>query len=242
MPSAASLDGRSTGVAQAEDACALVERLAGGIVERAAEDFVDLLLCSSSRSVWLPETIRQIDGKVGVPRNHAIGRVARDEPVGVDVTLRGAPGCGGFFQAMASVLATFTPTSSEPASPGPSVNGDRVDLLARDSSLVKRLMQHRDIGGDVLAEASSGTTPPYFSCTAICEATTFERTQFPHGRPPPLSRRGGLDRQMFTAAPHCSTVSLGRGGDHQPIELDRSCSLNWRSGHDTRSSAATATT
>ncbi|SUW51642.1 Uncharacterised protein [Burkholderia pseudomallei] len=75
----------------------------------------------------------------------------------------------GLSHANASAFAMLAPTSSAPARPGPCVNAiasmssRRAPLAASTSSSSgsARRMWSRD--------ASSGTTPPYSRCIAICE-------------------------------------------------------------------------
>src|SRR5208282_5807648 len=71
------------------------------------------------------------------------------------------------------------PTRSEPTNPGPWVTA----MACKSSSLVADCSSARRTAGTIARrcsrEASSGTTPPYLACVAICEETTEERMREP---------------------------------------------------------------
>ena len=79
----------------------------------------------------------------------------------------------------ASAFAKFTPTSSDPARPGPYVTAipDRSDhsipASAHASSSTGTIQRRW------ARAATSGTIPPDAACIATCEATTFETIRRP---------------------------------------------------------------
>ena len=71
------------------------------------------------------------------------------------------------------------PTSSDPTSPGPSVTA----IALRSSNRVEDSRSASRTAGTIARkcsrDASSGTTPPYFECVAICEETTDDKIRDP---------------------------------------------------------------
>src|SRR5580704_9559807 len=83
----------------------------------------------------------------------------------------------GTPRAKLSDLAYVSPTSSDPTRPGPTVAA----MAARLSSVVpadsRASRTTSTMARRCSRDASSGTTPPYLPCVAICEATTEESTR-----------------------------------------------------------------
>src|SRR5215510_14540840 len=71
------------------------------------------------------------------------------------------------------------PTSREPTRPGPCVTAIPSMAWKFTPAVAKASPTTSLIFSRCSREASSGTTPPYFLCVAICEAMTFERTLTP---------------------------------------------------------------
>src|SRR2546422_4676816 len=71
------------------------------------------------------------------------------------------------------------PTSNDPTSPGPCVTA----MASTSSSFMPACASASRTTGTICRkcsrEASSGTTPPYFRCTSICDATTLDRISRP---------------------------------------------------------------
>src|SRR5512142_1279033 len=71
------------------------------------------------------------------------------------------------------------PTRSEPTRPGPSATA----IALRSSSRVADSSSASRTAGTIALrcsrDASSGTTPPYFECVAICEETTDDKIRDP---------------------------------------------------------------
>ena len=110
----------------------------------------------------------------------------------------------GISKAWAKLLAKLTPTMSEPSSPGP-----RVKATASISSLpMLAFLMAVSTTGTMFCwwarEASSGTTPPYCSCT-FCEAMTLERMRSPRNTAAEVSSH---DDSIASMVAICSVGSI----------------------------------
>ena len=87
----------------------------------------------------------------------------------------------GLPQAYAKVLAVSTPTKSEVTSPGPTVTAIASTPLTRGARGVIPAFSNASLATGKIFKtcalaATSGTTPPYFLCISICDATTLDST------------------------------------------------------------------
>src|SRR5690606_25719055 len=85
----------------------------------------------------------------------------------------------GTPRASASALAAASPTRSDPTSPGPFVTA----IPSMSASVTPAWRSASSMTGSISSrcrrDATSGTTPPNFWCTSICDATTLERMMRP---------------------------------------------------------------
>ena len=158
------LDDCAARIAEAEDPGHLVQRLAGRVVSRAADLAVGAVIEDLH-----DRGVAARDGE-GAPW----GPLARRRAVEVDGRggLRGdAPTMGA-----ARVGDRGDQRDEERADEaGASGDGDAVDVVEGDAGGGQRLVEDGEHVRHVVAQASSGTTPPYFSWMATCDDTTSEK-------------------------------------------------------------------
>ena len=80
----------------------------------------------------------------------------------------------GSSRPMASALAAATPVSSAPTRPGPCVTATASIESSVQPACSSAWSTIASTASTCMREAISGTTPPYISCSFICDAMGFE--------------------------------------------------------------------
>ena len=170
-------------IAEAEQLADLVERLAGGVVARGAEELGCPGASTRISAVCPPETSSARCGYGGGPGSDGSSRTAAAR-----CPARWLTPTSGLPSAKASALAVSTPTSSAPTRPGPAVTAIAIQVAKVDRP--RRRPRCRNTGtmvGDVLARRHLGNDAAVERRgRRICEATTSARTR---ARPRPRPRR-----------------------------------------------------
>ena len=170
-------------VRQPEQLRHLVERLARGVVERVAQQ-------RGSRRAPAPRRAR-----CARPRPPARARAARGASLRQQRRRAGAPRGGSRRPAACRSprRATFPPARRPAArrpAPGPRSRRCRPRRAARSRPSRSASSSTGRTRCRWSREASSGTTPPHFSCTSICVCTTSARTR-PRRPSSVVHHRGG---------------------------------------------------
>ncbi len=147
---------------------ALVEGLAGGVVERAREHLRRARRARGRRAAACARRRRSAPGTAA--RSSAGCEVGRGD-VPVEVVDR----ANGSSRAAAKPLAALKPTSSAPTSPGPRVAATSVTSSTLAPARANASAITASISSTWWRAAISGTTPPKRSCTS-CEEITFACT------------------------------------------------------------------
>jgi hypothetical protein len=79
----------------------------------------------------------------------------------------------------AIAFAVWSPTSNAPTSPGAFVTAIPSMSSSVDAAFASAAWTTGTTFRMCARDASSGTTPPYRSCTSCCDATTSDRTVVP---------------------------------------------------------------
>ena len=142
---------------------------------------------TAASSVWPPLATRQ---RKGGSSGSGSRKLAATWPC------RWSTGISGSRRAAAIAFAVLTPTSSAPISPGPAVDGDRLDVVQGDPGLGQRRLDHRRRparGGG--GRRPRGRRRRSAAWAAACEEITLERIRgaVEHGGAGVVA--GGLDRE-----------------------------------------------
>ena len=154
---------------EAEDGRDLVERLAGRVVERRAEQ-----LEVERRTAVEQDGVAAADDQADAREDVAPG----GEPAGVDVGLDVVDGRSAARpERRASILAALTPTSRAPTRPGVLMHRDAPISSSRTPAWRSASSMTGSSRCRWARAATSGTTPPKRACRSVCEATTLDSTR-----------------------------------------------------------------
>ena len=158
------VDRRSARIAEPEQPRALVERLAGRVVERRAHD-VEPAVIPDVEEQRVPAAREQAEER------RVDGSGCRNSEA--TWPCRWLTGASGSRRAHASAFAADSPTRSAPISPGPCVTATRSTRSSPTPASPSASRRTGVTSSRCRRDATSGTTPPYFACSSAWEETTL---------------------------------------------------------------------